>query len=167
MCFFLRLLVAVRPFAKCPGTLAEVDVEVGFRQIQVLADAFQVILVDGFQKPRGATDVPEEFIHGEAIRRRRILVGELPRLPVERNAAPLRLVEHADAELAPCRRSRKPGERSLGGMGFPRIDLAVRLCHLRKHSEQPPQEHILALHQPLLDVVAFQIFSIPCHVCAK
>lgn len=153
MCFLLRLLVAVRPFAERPGTLAEVDVEVGFRQIQVLADAFQVILVDGFQKPCGATDVPEEFIHGEAIRRRRILVGELPRLPVERNAASLRLVEHADAELAPCRRSRKPCKCSLGGMGFPRIDFAVRLCHLREHSEQPPQEHILALLQPLLDVI--------------
>ena len=37
-------------------------------------------------------------------------------------------------------------------MSFPRIDLTVRLCHLRKHSEQPPQEHILALLQPLLDV---------------
>lgn len=153
MCFFLRLLVAVRPFAECPGTLAEVDVEVGSRQIQVLADAFQVILVDSFQQSRGATDVPEKFIDGETIRRRRILVGELPRLSVERNAAPLRLVEHADAELAPRRRSRKPGERSFGGMSFPRIDLAVRLCHLCKHPEQPPQEHILALPKPLLDVI--------------
>ena len=110
--------------------------------------------MDGFQKPRGATDVPEEFIHGEAIRRRRILIGELPRLPVERNAASLRLVEHADAELASRSGAWEPVERTLGGMGFPRIDLPVRLCHLRKHPEQPPQEHILALLQPLLDVIA-------------
>ena len=108
MCFFLRLLVAVRSFTERPGTLAEVYVEVGFRQIQVLADAFQVILVDGLQKPSGATDVPEKFIHSEAIRRRRILVRELPCLPVKRNAAPLRLVEHADAELTSRCRSRKP-----------------------------------------------------------
>ena len=154
MCFFLRLLVVVRPFAECPGTLAKVDVEVGFRQIQVLADAFQLILVDGLQNPSGATHVPEKFIHSEAISRRRILVGELPCLPVKRNAAPLRLVEHADAEFAPRRRSRKPGERSFGGMSFPRIDLAVRLCHLRKHPKQPPQEHILPLLDPLLDVIA-------------
>lgn len=35
----------------------------------------------------------------------------------------------------------------------PSINPAIRLGHLRKHPEQPPQEHILALLQPLLDVI--------------
>ena len=37
--------------------------------------------------------------------------------------------------------------------GDPFIDLAVRLGHLRQHPHEPPQEHILALLQPLLDVI--------------
>ena len=65
-----------------------------------------------------------------------------------------RLVEHADAELATCCRSREASDRTLGGMCFPRIDLTVRLGHLRKHSKQPPQEQILALLDPLLNVIA-------------
>ena len=46
--FLFCCLVGIRPFAERPGTLAEVDVEVRLRQIQVLADAREIRLVDWF-----------------------------------------------------------------------------------------------------------------------
>ena len=145
-------LVLLRPFPECSRTPAVKDAKVLPGQIQELAYEFQIALVGRLENAGRTRDVPQHLISCETFFRRRPLVGEVPRHFRERDPTVPRFIEHTDAELAPRSCTREPVKRLFRSMHLPGINLSVRLCHFRKHAEQTPQEHVLAVLDASFDV---------------